>query len=180
MGCIDRSIGPLSSHPHPSSLKEKPKIFPQVSGVPVHLPTFPTDHRLVRSQSWHEPFVNTQAVVDLTQSLGWIINQENSKLNPTRVFSFVGYEYHLDSALVKPTQERWLKLSGFYPTPQVKTCSDYKMFDVSNWVASFNGENGPGGTTSHEALSVSLQGALEIFLNHWTASFLGQKPSLHT
>ena len=33
-----------------------------------------------------------------------------SELNPTQVFSFVGYEYHLDSALVKPTQERWLKL----------------------------------------------------------------------
>ena len=39
-----------------------------------------------------------------------IINQEKSELKPTQVFSFVGYEYHLDSALVKPTQERWLKL----------------------------------------------------------------------
>ena len=54
--------------------------------------------------------MNTQAVVDLAQSLGWIINQEKSELKPTQVFSFVGYEYHLDSALVKPTQERWLKL----------------------------------------------------------------------
>ena len=54
--------------------------------------------------------MNTQAVVDLTQSLGWIINQEKSELKPTQVFSFVGYEYHLDSALVKLTQERWLKL----------------------------------------------------------------------
>ena len=54
--------------------------------------------------------MNTQAVVDLTQSLGWIINQEKSELKPTQVFSFVGYEYHLDSALVKPTWERWLKL----------------------------------------------------------------------
>ena len=26
------------------------------------------------------------------------------------MFSFVGYKYHLDSAIVKPTQERWLKL----------------------------------------------------------------------
>ena len=60
----------------------------------------------------------------------------------------MGCEYHLDSALVKPTQERCLKLSGFYPTPQVKTGSDCKMFDVSNWVASLNGENGPRGTTS--------------------------------
>ena len=54
--------------------------------------------------------MNTRAVVDLTQSLGWIINQEKSELKPTQVFSFVGYEYHLDSALVKPTQARWLKL----------------------------------------------------------------------
>ena len=68
------------------------------------------DDWLIRSQSQEEAQVNTHAVVDLTQSLGWIINQEKSELKPTQVFSFVGYEYHLDSALVKPTQERWLKL----------------------------------------------------------------------
>ena len=68
------------------------------------------DDWLIRSQSQEEAQVNTQAVVDLTQSLGWIINQEKSELKPTQVFSFVGYEYHLDSALLKPTQERWLKL----------------------------------------------------------------------
>ena len=68
------------------------------------------DDWLIRSQSQEEAQVNTQAVVDLTKSLGWIINQEKSELKPTQVFSFVGYEYHLDSALVKPTQERWLKL----------------------------------------------------------------------
>ena len=62
--------------------------------------------------------------------------------------------------------------SGFDPTTQVKTCFDYKMFDVANWVAYLNGENGPGGTPSHEALSVSPQGALEI------SSVTGQHPSL--
>ena len=46
------------------------------------------------------------------------------------------------------------------------------MFDVAYWVASLNGENGPGGTPSHEALSVSSQGALEI------SSVAGQPPSL--
>ena len=46
-----------------------------------------------------------------------------------------------------------------------------KMFDVANWVACLNGENGPGGTPSHEALSVSSQGALEI------SSVAGQPPS---
>ena len=64
----------------------------------------------ISSQSQEEAQVNTQAVVDLTQSLGWIINQEKLELKPTQVFSFMGYEYHLDSALGKPTQERWLKL----------------------------------------------------------------------
>ena len=62
--------------------------------------------------------------------------------------------------------------SGFDPTTQVKTCFDCKMFDVANWVACLNGENGPGGTPSHEALSVSSQGALEI------SSVAGQPPSL--
>ena len=58
------------------------------------------------------------------------------------------------------------------PTTQVKTCFDCEMFHVANWVACLNGENGPGGTPSHEALSVSSQGALEI------SSVAGQPPSL--
>ena len=62
--------------------------------------------------------------------------------------------------------------SGFDPTTQVKTCFDCKMFDVSNWVASLNGEDGPGGTPSHQTLSVSSQGALQI------SSVVGQPPSL--
>ena len=68
------------------------------------------DNWVIRSQSQVEAQVNTKAMVHLTQSLGCLINQEKSELAPTQVFSFVGYEYHLDSALVKPTQERWLKL----------------------------------------------------------------------
>ena len=35
--------------------------------------------------------------------------------------------------------------SGFDPTTRVKTCFDCKMFDVSNWVASLNGEMVPEG-----------------------------------
>ena len=46
-------------------------------------------------------------MVDLTQSLGWIINQEKSELKPNQVFSRA--IYHIESALVKPTQQRWLK-----------------------------------------------------------------------
>ena len=135
MDIVDRPIRRLPSYPHPSKLKEIPKV----TGVPVHVPPFRTSHNpqvftmivkevklmallrglrlhqylddwLIRSQSQEEAQVNTQAVVDLTQSLGWIINKKKSELNPTQVFLLVGHEYHLDSALVKPTQERWLKL----------------------------------------------------------------------
>ena len=62
------------------------------------------DDWLIRAQSQEEAQVNTQTVVDL--------NQEKSELKPTQVFLFMGYEYHLVSALVKPTQERWLKLQN--------------------------------------------------------------------
>ena len=62
--------------------------------------------------------------------------------------------------------------SGFDPTTQAKTCFDCKMFDVANWVACLNGEDGPGGMPSHEALSVLSQGALEI------SSVAGQPLSL--
>ena len=137
VGIVDRSVGHLPAHPHPPKFKEIPKVLLQVTGVPVHLLPFGLatapqvftmivkevklmalsrggrihqylDDWLIRSQSQEEAQVNT--VVDLTQSLGWIINQEKSELKPTQVFSFVGYGYHLDSALVKPIQMRWLKL----------------------------------------------------------------------
>ena len=133
-------VGRLPTHPHPPKLKEIPTRFCyksqvfQFTSLPFGLATAPQvftmivkevkqmalsrglgvhqylDDWLIRSQSQEDAQVNTQAVVDLTQSLGWIINQEKSELKPTQVFLFVGYEYRLDSALVKPTPERWLKL----------------------------------------------------------------------
>ena len=130
------------------------------------------DDWLIRSQSQEEAQVNTQAVVDLTQSLGWIINQEKLELKPTQVFFVHGLRIPPRFSPCKTHSREMAQTSGFDPTTQVKTCFDCKMFDVSNWVASLNGENGPGGTPSHEALSVSSQGALEI------SSVAGQPPSL--
>ena len=40
---------------------------------------------------------------------------------------------------------------------RLKTCFDCKMFDVANWVAYLNGENGPRGTPSHEVLQFHLK-----------------------
>ena len=83
------------------------KLMALTKGIRLHQYL---DDWLIIAQSQEEAQVNTQTVVDLTQSLGWIINQEKSELKPSQVFSFVGYKYHLDSALVKPNQERWHKL----------------------------------------------------------------------
>ena len=44
MGIVDRPVGRLPSHPHPPKLKEIPTVLPQVTGVPVHLPSFRTSH----------------------------------------------------------------------------------------------------------------------------------------
>ena len=55
------------------------------------------------SHNLHIPFHQSRRKY-LTLSLGWIINQEKSELKPIQVFPFMGYEYHLDSALVKLTQ----------------------------------------------------------------------------
>ena len=80
---------------------------------------------------------------------------------------------HMKCSLGCKTQSKEMaQILGFDPMSQVKTCFDCKMFDVANWVTHLNRENGPRGTSSHEALSVSPQGALEI------SSFIGPPPSL--
>ena len=107
-----------------------------------------------------------------TQSLGWIINQEKSELISSQVYTFMHYEYHLDSTLVKPTQERWLKLQDLILRLKSKHVLTARCLMSQIGLPTFNGEDGPGGTPSHEGLSVSSQGALEI------SSVIGLPPSL--
>ena len=52
------------------------------SGVRLHQYL---DGWLIRAPFQEDVQVNTQTVVDLTQSFGWIINQEKSELKPTLV-----------------------------------------------------------------------------------------------
>ena len=201
MSSVDRSIACLPSHPHPSSLKEIPKILPQVSGVPVHLPTFWTGHSppglyhdrkggeahgpLQRAQT---PPIPGRLADQVSIPRGSPSEHSGSgRSNPVLGMDHQSAKIRTEShsgvfvcglrvpprfSPCKTHSREMAQTSGFYPTTQVKTCFDCKMFDVSNWVASLNGENGPGGTTSHEALSVSPQGALKI------SSTTGQPPSL--
>ena len=94
---------------------------------------------------------------------------------PTQVFPFMGYKFHLDLALLNPLREM-AQFSGFDPTLKVKHVCDFSMFDVSNWVTDLNGENGPGGTPSHRGpFSFTLRSTGDI-LSHCTTSFFGHGP----
>ena len=113
--------------------------MPQVSGVPVHLPSFRTGlsapglYNDRKGSQAHGPLQRTQTspipgrLADQVPVSGGSPSEHigsgrsnsvlgvdhkpgKSELNSSQVFSFMGYEYHLDSALVKPTLERWLKL----------------------------------------------------------------------
>ena len=191
----------------PINLNQVPKVLPQVTGVPVHLPalqaslspphppthppgfyndckrsetngpdkgnqTSPVPGRLAyqapvseRSTSEHSDSGRSDLVLRVDNKSGEI---------RTKSYSSVFVRALRIPSRFSPCKTRSIEMaqtSGFDPTTQVKTCFDCKMFDIANWVACLNGQNGPRGTPSHEALSVSPQGALEI------SSVIGQPPS---
>ena len=201
VGIIDRSVGRLPTHPRPPKLKEIPKVLLQGSGVPVHLPPVRTGHSppgLYNDRKGSEtngPLKRTQnspipgRLADQVPVSGGSPSEHTGSGRPNSVLGVDNKSGEIRTETHSGVFVRGLRIpprfspckthsremaqtSGFDPTPRVKTCFDCKMFDVSNWVASLNGENGPGGTPSHEALSVSSQRALEI------SSVAGQPPSL--
>ena len=200
MGIVDRLVGRLPTHPHPSKIKEIPKVLLQGSGVPVHLPPIGTSHSpqvftMIVKEVKLSPLKRTQnspipgRLADQVPVSGGSQSEHSGGGRPdpvlgvdnksgkirTETYSGVfvrGLRVPSRFSPCKTHSREMAQTPGFDPTSQVKTCFDCKMFDVSNWVASLNGGNGPGGTPSHEALSVSSQGALEI------SSVAGQPPFL--
>ena len=201
VGIVVRPVGRIPSHPHPSKLKEVPKVLLQGPGVPVHLPTFRTGHSppglydVRKGSETNGPLKRTQnspipgRLADQVPVPGGISKGHTGSGRPNPILGLDNQPGKIRTETYSGVFVRGLRIpprfspckthsremaqnSGFDPTTQVKTCFDCKMFDVSNWVASLNGENGPGGTPSHEAISVSSQGALEI------SSVAGQPPSL--
>ena len=88
------------------------------------------------------------------------------------MFSFVGYEYHLDSALVKPTQERWLKLQDLILHLKSKRVLTARCLMSLFGLLTSTEKMVPEGLLHMRPFSVSSQGALEI------SSVAGQPPSL--
>ena len=200
MGIVDRPVGRLPSHPHPPKLKEIPKVLLQVPSVPVLLPPFWASHSPpglyndCKGSEANGPLQGTQTPIpgrlaDQVPVSGGSPNEHSGSGRPNPVLGvdnksgeirtetnsgvFVrGLRIPSRFSPCKTHSREMAQTSGFDPTTQVKTCFDCKMFDFANWVACLNAENDPGGTPSHEALSVSSQGALEI------SSVAGQPPSL--
>ena len=201
MGIVDRSVRRLPTYPHPPNLKEIPKVLLQGSGVPVHLPPVRAGHSPqglyndCKGSETNGPLKRTQnspipgRLADQVPVSGGSPSEHTGSGRPNPVLGVDNKSGKIRTETYSGVFVRGLRIpprfspckthsremaqtSGFDPTTQVKMCFDCKMFDVSNWVASLNGENGSGGTPSHEALSVSSQGALEI------SSVAGQPPSL--
>ena len=201
VGIVDRAVGRLPTHPHPPKLKEIPKVLLQVSGVPVHLTPIRTSHSPpglyndCKGSETNGPLQRTQnspipgRLADQVPVSGGSPSEHSGGGRPNPVLGVDNKSGKIRTETYSGVFVRGLRIpsrfspckthstemaqtSGFDPTTQVKTCFDCKMFDVANWVANLNGENGPGGTPSHEALSVSSQGALEI------SSVVGQPLSL--
>ena len=192
MGVVDRLIRRLPSYPHPPKLKEVPKVLPQVSGVPVHLSSLRASHsptglyndckrseadapvkgnqtspvpgRLAYQGPVSERSISEHSDSGRPDSVLRVDNKSGEIRTKTYSSVFVrGLRIPSRFSPCKTHSREMAQTSGFDPTTLVKTCFDYKMFDVANWVACLNGENGPAGMPSHETLSVSPQGVLEIF-----------------
>ena len=152
------------------------KLMALIRGLRLHQYL---DDWLIRAQSHEKAQVNTQTVIHLTQSLGWIIKQEKSELKPSQVFSFMGYEYHLDSALVKSNQERWLKLQDLILRLKSKHVLTARcLMSLIGLLASME-KMVPEGRLHMGPFSFTSRSTGDFF-SHWATSFLGQKPFQHT
>ena len=162
MGIVDRHIRRLPSNPHPSKLKEIPKVLLQSSGVPVHLPPIRTSHSPTglyndcKGSEANGPLQRTQTspiprrLAD--QVSGGSPSEHSGSGRPNPVVGLdnksgkIRTETYLGVFVRGPripsrfspckTHSREMaQTSGFDPKTQVKTCLDCKMFDVANWVA---------------------------------------------
>ena len=194
VGIVDRSVGHLPAHPHPSKLK-KSQVF-QFTSLQFGLATAPPGlYNDCKGSETNGPLQRTQTspipgrLADQVPVSGGSPSEHSGGGRPNSVLGLDNKSEKIRTETYSGVFVRGLRIpprfspckthsremaqtSGFDPKTQVKTCFDCKMFDVANWVACLNGENGPGGTPSHETLSVSSQGALEI------SSVAGQPPSL--
>ena len=157
MGIVDRPIGRLPSHPHPPKLEEIPKVLQQVTGVPVHLPSFRTSHSPPgfyndrKGSEAHGPLQRTQTspipgrLDDQVPVSGRGPSEHSGSGRPNPVLGVDNKPGKIRTESYSGVFVRRLRIpsrfsprkthsremaqtSGFDPTTQVQTCFDCKMF----------------------------------------------------
>ena len=68
------------------------------------------DDWLVRSKDPESCARDVQKLVNLVETLGWIVNLKKSELKPTQDLEFLGYQFNLREGLVYPNQKKLDKL----------------------------------------------------------------------
>ena len=95
------------------------------------------DDWLLRAPTQQEALSQTDSLLKLVTQLGFIVNYKKSELTPTQRFDFIGYHFMLDLALVKPTQDRWVKLqTTFRATSQKSALTARTLMSVIGLLAS--------------------------------------------
>ena len=128
---------------------------------------------LIRSQSQEEAQVNTQAVVDLTQSLGWIINQKKSELKPTQVFFVCGLRIPSRFSPCKTHSREMAQLQDLILRLKSKLVLTARCLMSLIGLLASTEKMVPEGRLHMRPFQFHLR-------EHWTASFLGRKPLQHT
>ena len=119
--------------------------------------------------------MNTQIVVDLTQSLFIRVDNQSGEVRTQTHLGIFVCELRIPFRFspCKTHSRQMAQTSGLDPKNKVKACFDYKMFDITNCIARLNREDGwEGCLHMRETFSMASQGALEIF------SITGHPPSL--
>ena len=157
MGVVDRPIRRLPSHPHPPKLKEVPKVLPQVTSVPVHLPSFRPSHgpsglynscKGSEADDPHKGNQTTPIPLQLTDQVpvsGRSPSEHSGSGRPDSVLRVDNKSGEIRSKTCSSVFVHGLRVpsrfspckthsrdmaqtSGFDPTSQVKTCFNCKMF----------------------------------------------------
>ena len=160
VGIVDRSVRRLPTHPHPSKLKEIPKVLLQVTGVPVHLLPIRTSHSPpglyndCKGSETNGPLQRTQSspipgrLADQVPVSGGSPSEHSGGGRPNSVLGLDNKSGKIRTETYSGVFVRGLRVpsrfspckthsgemaqtSGFDPKTQVKTCFDCKMFDVA-------------------------------------------------
>ena len=134
-------------YPHPPSFKEIPSVLPEILNLPVHISSLRASYSCTsvhndskRSEAYgslqgnqispvpgrlaYRGPVTGRVTTEYTDYgkpnsvLG--VDHQSREVKPNQVFLFMGYKYHIDSSLVKPTQDSWLKLQDLILTIKSK------------------------------------------------------------